>query len=292
MGQQLIALDADSAETAGSISYWALAGDVNFRQLIDALELDGVHERYWPTEITLGEALVRAARACSNGRRQLVRPLGTRGAWALVQEHVTGEESVEHTQLLTGKVAQHGGVQVIDIRVSPGVEVTAALEELVDQIREECVRKQSRLAAADVSGWLVRVATQLHATGLRDRGGIYFMPRDVLPEWRRVARVLSEESEHKVFMIPAMKTDEAVEAILSAVRSNVEEKFSELEGYLAAGVSTKGLNVWERHMADTRSYLDHYVRLLGQALPDLSERLELFTGALTAARITAKEKAA
>jgi hypothetical protein len=132
----------------------------------------------------------------------------------------------------------------------------------------------------------VYVAKQLHAVGLRDRGGVYFVPRDVLPTWRKIARVLADETGHKVFEIPAVKTDEAVEAILTAVRQHVRARFAEAEEYLQGKLSNKGLNALERTLDETRDYVQHYVDLLGQALPELAEKLESIKGALVAARIS------
>lgn len=289
----LIALDATSAEVAGAVSYWSLSGTVELSALRDSLQLEGLPEPLLPTGVTLSEALVRGARVCCNGPRQLIRPLA-RGRWAFVQEHVRDSKHVEHKQLLTGRVEPmgEGKVPTAVVELADGVKPSEAMDALIDQILGESSRQLGLLDGVDCSSWLVRVATTLHATGLRDRGGIYFVPRDVLPTWRLVARVLSEETEHRVYEIPAMRTEEAVAAVLTAVRQTCEGRFHELTTYLAEGVSTRGLNAWERSMAETKRYVEHYVSLLGQALPDLSERLEQLTGALMAARLAAKEVAA
>ncbi len=285
---QIVAL-GEAVETAGAITYWSLSGDIDLEQLREALAIEGVDERlYRGMGITRGEALVRGARACANAR-QLVRPMGKRGAWALVQEHVDGD-NITHKHLLSGSMYE----EEFCVERAPGVERTEALDALIDQIVVEAQRQLGIMTAVDISYWLVNVAKYLHAVSLRDRGGVYFMPRDVLDTWRRITRVLGEESAHKAFEIPAVKSEEAVDAILTAVRDTVKAKFSELEGYLAAGVSTKGLNSWERQMRETKEYVNHYVQLLGEALPDLTDRLENFTGALVLARqsLVDKEKAA
>lgn len=288
----LIALDPQSAEVAGCVTYWSLSGTVSLSELRAALLVEGLAEPLCPQGVTLSEALVRAARVCCNGSRQLVRPLA-RGRWAFVQEHVRDAKHVEHRQLLTGRVEAMGEEKTPTavVELADGVSPTDALEQLCDSILAESQTQLGLMDGVDCSSWLVRVATTLHATGLRDRGGIYFMPRDVLETWRLVSSVLESMTEHRVYEIPAMRTEEAVSAVLAAVRSTVQGRFKELEGYLAEGVSTRGLNAWERNMAETQRYVAHYVELLGTALPDLSERLVQLTGALTAARLAAKETA-
>lgn len=290
----LIAMQDGQLETAGAISYWALSGEVSLTGLREALEFEGVGAGLLPTSITSADALGRAAKDACRDSRQLIRPL-SRGAWAFIQETVVSgdanEPELDHRQLLTGRVklveqADGSKLEQLDIQVSKGVERTEALDQLIDEIRAGAERQKDLLSANDVSYWLVYVAKHLHAVSLRDRGGVYFVPRDVFPTWRLISRVLSEMTAHKVFEIPAVKTEEAVEAILTAVRTQVQAKFEELEGYLAEGVSTRGLNSWERQMLETKDFLARYVALLGQALPDLSTRLDNLTGAIVAARLS------
>jgi hypothetical protein len=287
---------AAELETAGAISYWSLEGEVCLATLRDSLAIEGLEERLLPTGPTLADSLARGARESCADSRQLIRPLA-RGAWAFVQESVVDGDTVTHEQLLVGRVksveAPDGSKeQVIDIQLARGMEMTDELEVLIERIKSATERQKGILSANDMSWWLVYVAKQLHAVSLRDRGGVYFVPRDVLPVWRKITRTLSEETAHKIFEIPAVKTDEAVEAILTAVRSFVAGKFKEAEEYLAGGVSTRGLNALERSLDETHDYVDHYVGLLGTALPDLIDKLENVKGAMVAARIAHKESEA
>lgn len=289
----LVAVQGEEAiETAGAITYWSLEGETVLRALRDALMIEGIDGRLLPSGPTMQEALARGAKASCVDNRQLIRPL-KRGAWAFVQELVADDADgsrLEHQQLLTGctrMVDNADGTkrEAYDVRVSAGAERTEVMDQLVEQIVSEAERQRGVLTAVDVSWWLVYVAKQLHAVSLRDRGGVYFVPRDVLPTWRAVARVLAEETGHKVFEIPAVKTDEAVEAILTAVRQTLSARFAEAEEYLAGKLSNKGLNALERGLDETRAYVEHYVGLLGQALPDLTDKLENIKGALVAARL-------
>lgn len=281
----------ETIETAGAITYWSLEGETNLRDIRDALMIEGVEGRLLPTGPTMQEALARGAKASCRDNRQLIRPL-QRGAWAFIQEQVNADNlHLEHQQILTGRVLLVENTdgtkrEAYDVQAARGVERTEALDQLVDEILSEADRQRGLLTANDVSWWLVYVAKQLHAVGLRERGGVYFVPRDVLPAWRKIARVLSEETGHKVFEIPAVKTEEAVEAILTAVRTHVVSSFKEAEEYLQGKVSNKGLNAIEKKLDETKGYVSHYVDLLGQALPDLADKLENIRGALVQARLS------
>jgi hypothetical protein len=290
----LVAIQGDTEiETAGAISYWSLEGEVELAALKEALAIEGLDAGLMPEGTTRQEALSRGAKAACVDNRQLIRPI-SRGAWAFVQEKVADANEgaeIEHLHLLTGRVevVETGDGQKVeryDVRPAKGIERTEALDQLVDQIKAEADRQRGILNANDVSYWLVRTAKALHAVSLRDRGGVYFVPRDVLPTWRKVARVLADETQHKVFEIPAVQTEDAVEAILTAVRTHVAAKFAEAEEYLRGKVSNKGLNALERSLDDTHGFVSHYVSLLGQALPDLADKLENIKGALVAARLT------
>jgi hypothetical protein len=291
----LVAIQGDEQlETAGAISYWSLEGEVDLDGLRQSLTIEGLEARLLPTGPTLQEALVRGARASCIDSRQLVRPLGKRGAWAFVQERAVRTDGpdveLEYQQILTGQVvlvqqADGSKREEPEVKIARGVERTEAVDQLVDQILAECDRQRGILAANDVSWWLVYVAKQLHAVSLRERGGVYFVPRDVLPTWRKIARILADETQHKVFEIPAVKTEEAVDAILTAVRAHVRAKFTEAEEYLSGKTSTRGLNALERELEGMKGYVAHYVNLLGVALPELTDKLENIRGAMVAARV-------
>lgn len=286
-----VTLDAAN-EAAGAIVFWSLGGDADLARMRLSLELEEVPEKFWPEGPTYSEALLRGARAQAN-QRQLVRPLGKRGAWALVQEHVSGDV-ITHTQVLVGHAepsADVGGLGAFRVQLSPGVERTEATDALIENILAEGLRQVGLVPPVDMSGWLVRVATQLHAVPLRDRGGVYFVPRDVLETWRRISAVVASESQGRTFEIPALKTDEAVDAILTSVRAQVAKQFAALEDYLLETPSNKGLNSWERQLDEMRSYVRHYVELLGVALPELESRLVSLSGALVATRMSLREKA-
>jgi len=161
-------------------------------------------------------------------------------------------------------------------------------QDLADAILASARAQEGVLTAMDVSSWLLWVLRHhVQAVSLRERGGFYFVPRDRLPVWRQVVAVVRACSGHRLFEIPAMRTEEAVEAILTAIRDEAAERMAEMEAYLAGEVSTRGLNSWERRLGELQEKLAHYAELLGVALPDLDAKAITLKGAVQAARIVA-----
>ena len=126
---QIVAL-GEAVETAGAITYWSLSGDIDLERLREALAIEGVDERlYRGMGITRGEALVRGARACANSR-QLVRPMGKRGAWALVQEHVDGDATID-----TARENYQGKYNSESDWAASFLDATIALNEVPENLR-------------------------------------------------------------------------------------------------------------------------------------------------------------
>jgi hypothetical protein len=272
----------EGSEAAGAIVYWQLSGSVDLQDLTDALGTLTVIGAP-PSAPSMEVVLQRAAQQAVSSKRQMVRPLDKRGSYAFVEESVDGQSALKYNQRLTMRVEKAGLDQ------PPYAVVLAhdpeADEPLQAQVYANVNVFKGLLTASDVSSWLLHVMEQVHGVGLRDRGGIYFIPNDCLALWRPLIAALRTVSDHKVFEIPAMRTEEAVEAILTAVRRDAEAALAEMEAYLAGETSTKGLNAIDRRLEEVRVKAAHYAQLLGVQLPDLQAKIVTLTGAAQAARI-------
>ena len=292
MTQQIVAVEAESANIAGALVYWSLSGYVDLQDLAEALTAEGLDaERLLPTAPSADVVLLRAMQQAVHERRQLVRPLGKRGAYSFVQERVTREDGAADESLAWGELVR--GTTTKDDSVTTVVTATQpAGEAIAAEIRSHLELFRDLLITTDYSAWLLwYLFSQVKAVGLRDRGGFYFVPRDQLPAWKRIVSVTKKVSSHKTYEIPAMRTEDAVEAILAAVRGEAETQLQELEEYLSGEkVSTRGLNAAERKLKALREKTEHYAQLLGVALPDLAEKSLILLGAIGAAR-TARDNA-
>lgn len=284
----VMAVEQSEDGIAGALVFWSLSGLVDNRDLVEMAEAEGFDEKYLPAEATRELVAQRAAAASMDGKRQMLRPLSTRGAWDLVEERVTqedgGKERLVYTELVRIKVEE----------VAPGLKgiMLAPFGEenawRVDEINENIEKYTGLHTAMDISSWLLWMLRDLvEAVSLRSRGGFYFVPADRLESWRMVSRIIRGCSNHEMFEIPAVKSDEAVNAIITAVRKEAEEAMAEMEAYLAGDtISTRGLNAQERKIERTQAKVAHYAELLGVSLGDLQEKSVVLLGALNAARLS------
>jgi hypothetical protein len=143
------------------------------------------------------------------------------------------------------------------------------------------LEKQMHLARTEhsaiiVSGWLCSIIER-HFNGVRIRasGGVYYVPPSHLPKWRKLTDALSAISEHNFYYIPAMRTQEAAEAIVTALNAEIAKEVSTAR--LMATYTkppTKGaLSKRTTQVAELRSKLQSYEKLLGQSLGQLAEEL-------------------
>lgn len=279
----------DGSGTAGIVIWWELAGPVAIEDLREALEAEGFGASHMPESPSTMTALWRAAQAAAAGSRQMVRPLSRRGSWEIVFEKVvvdeeSFEEHLEHRAVVRGWVTRVDGAEKASVK-SLDDEIGRGIAEL---IASSVPRYESVLAPSDVSSWLLDLASgrEVQSVSLRQRGGFYFVPQGSVEIWRRIVRAVRAASSHWFGEIPAMRTDEAVEAILRSLRREAETAFGELEQYLAEGeTSTRGLNSSERKLDALRAKIQSYAELFEREQPDLLDEAERYLGAVAAARV-------
>ena len=288
MSAEIVAVSNLQSDVAGAMIFWSLKGKIDLQDLVDQAVYEGLEERFHPSAPSLELSVSRAAESALNGRggpgKKFMLRTVKRGTWDAVLETVVeedGRKSLHYKPLVRVSVDRVDGVKSVDVMPRTAEDV-----ELAQQIAELIPTFKGLMTATDVSAWLLRMLGEyVHAVSLRERGGFYFVPRDEVKSWKKVVRILSEVSDHKLFEIPALQSDDAVEAILMAFRKEVEEQMERLEEYLGGTVSTRGLNAWERDLGKLRLKTDQYAKLLGVALPDLSEKAVTLVGALNAARV-------
>lgn len=279
---ELIAVE--SWEQAGAIVFWKMSGNVDLDDLREAAAAEGIDEKILPGAPSVDTVLLRSAQACITDKRQLIRPLDHRGEWVLETESVVFDGTrkklayVEHVRL---RVAREGNEK------KPVIEAVEPGDlPLAEAIAGQMSLYSGLLTTTDMSNWILNVlGSEVHAIALREKGGFYFVPKDRLDVWRSYVRVVAACSGHRIYELPAMRSEAAVEAILTAVRAEAQTRLDAFESYCAGTVSTRGLNSVERALAKVIDKLAHYSDLLGIQLPDLTEKAVTAAGALAAARI-------
>jgi hypothetical protein len=138
----------------------------------------------------------------------------------------------------------------------------------------------------NLSSWLVRMVYSTHAVGLRDTGGIYFVPRDGVDEWKKLVGAIRAASAHQFFEVPALRSSEAVDAILDALITEAGESILKMEEQLTSDkLGEKALHGRVEKCDAMKSKIESYEALLGTNLDKLRERLDGLKANLAAAAL-------
>ena len=282
----------DFGDEAGAVVYWSLSGAVSHEDLEYEWCVMAELESDWlPSEPSKETALKRALEQFREDRRGcLLRPLGKgRSGYVLVHEHFDdvdgGKPSYRNglsAEILDGKL-------VVDLGAFTSVDSDAHGE----YVEATYKRYLGLLTQNDVSTWLVHLAQRVGAVRLRDSGGIYFVPRDVLDTWRSFVAAIRKVSQHKMFEIPAMRTEEAVNAILDALNAEADAALATLNADLDGWAASEQL---KKHVVETRTRrlrdvdakLTKYEGLLGVKLEALRAQVEQVSARLVAAALEAE----
>lgn len=206
---------ATDVSTAGALSYWRLSGETTVDKLTAAWLAAGLNEDLLPKPVSGRVAVTRAVDALSvkidaNTHREVKQ---ARGWWGIVDATNDGHGNFTHNQL--GRACYDSKNQKVVVKDAPFT--------IEQQIRDNVALARTKLLPGDITSWLVKLAEHCNAVSLRDKGGIYFIPRTQVDFWANVADAVAVAGDFKIFRIPALKTDEAIEAIVDAITQEAEQ---------------------------------------------------------------------
>lgn len=276
----------EDTSTAGALVWWRLSGTIDAGALANAWEEAGFDVDALPNLPAPSTAM---RRACAEFRekRLITRPLRTKGdGVALVRERDTeDDEELEHHVVAKVRLDAVGRckVDVLD-------PAHAALEQRIPALYEAALDQYD---THDVSAWLIRMVEKLGGVRMRQQGGFYFLPHDARASFDATIAVLRSTTSHKFYTIPAMRTEDAVAAVLDAL---VEET-REAQATLTTALSDDelGSSALERRaeMATRAAQkVTRYEALLGVKMTAMLDELETLRASLVAASLVAAAKEA
>jgi hypothetical protein len=276
----------ESVATAGLISYWRLSGTVDLFRLAGAWRSAGLDPQLLPTSCSPVTALGRAVHDQA-AKRVLIRPMAKHGMWAIVEEAVIRHEDGRPDELEYNTIMRvthvPGGTPNFDSTL--GHREASALSTM---ILNAYGQHQTTFACEDISAWLIKLAGLNKAVTLRDTGGIYFVPRPAADFWRRVVQVVQAVSSHRVFLIPAMKNSEAIDAITEAVTREAELAVAAIEAELEKSgddrLGPKALATRADTCRELLAKVTSYEHLLGVQLKVVAQ-VEGLQGSIAAAAL-------
>jgi hypothetical protein len=268
---------------AGALVYWRLEGVLDPAELAVRWKAAGLDTALIPQTPAPTTALTRALREFSS-RRRMIRSLDGRAGHAIVNETAANDDLSYVTELKAR----------LDPAGRPVFE--PADHKLVPRLRADYDYQLSICSSEDVAAWLVRLIRRLDGLALRDTGGFYYLPPAHVAEWQKIVDCLRAVSEHKVFLIPAMRTTDAVDALLDAIVQDAKTEADGMEMELVEGLNGRPLG--ERALKSrvgkceaVEAKVTRYEALLGTKLDVIRTRLEVLRGNLAAAALAAMTEA-
>lgn len=249
----------DHTGRAGAVTWWRLSGTVDHAALAAAWTRAGFDEAKLPAAPGNSAALRRALDTF-RGPHTLIRTL-PKSVYAVVTEAVQdGEDPVYEVQYKVW-------IDMDELEIRFDREVDTAT---VDTIFNAFCKTRQELHPVDISAWLVRAARELSSVGLRDTGGIYFVPEQNAAVWSRIAAVLGEVKQ-QVFELPALKTDSAVAAIMESVITDTTTAVAQLTDALNNTPGSRALRSKAAACEALAAKLRLYEDLLGTKLTAMHE---------------------
>lgn len=271
-------------KTAGAIIWWRLSGDTDLEALKQSWLAMGLDEKLLPDNPSKTVALSRAA-ADQGTARRLIRPLPGGKGWAIVDETPDRVNGRLTYSTLADLRLQGGELVVVNGNYDDSQKLT---DKEVAQVRAAFEGYQRRLTISDVSSWLSHlVAGELKTVSLRDTGGVYFVPADKVDTYRAIVKALCGASRHRMFEVPALKSDEAVDAILDAVLREADGQCEAMETELdTKDFGKRALQARQRSCEKLRLKVEAYEALLGRSMGQVRERIENLKASVVAAELT------
>ncbi len=281
--------DAAHIKEAGACVWWRLSGNINRDVLAAEWAKRGFNEDWLLAPAASSKALRRAVRTCTEERR-LVRPLEGKKGWAIVKERAGGKDLNYRVDLVVTL-----SEPLFKGDTSPQHPVfDDEHHELAAGIRAEFKKHQAQLTPNDASNWLSRlVSERVDAVSLRDTGGIYFIPKHTLGDWRDMVECVRASSAHTILGMPAMPVAETIAAVMDAITVEATSEVANLEAMLEEGkLGKRGLQnrIETTHALDRK--LVRYEGLLGAKLDALRDKLTDVRAAITVAILSAESEEA
>lgn len=287
--EKYISILGDAPNEAGAIVFWNAANAVQRPVLAAAWGDAGLVASLLPPDKTPEVALRESVDDVCERRR--FRRRAPKGGWVIVDESEQGG-ALQWDAGATCTLDKVGRLSV-EFPQGSGAAPNTALE---GELRAAYERHLWELDGATVTGWLVTLARHLNAVALKDTGGVYFIPRESLAQWRAMMAVVSATTGMAVQEIATVLVEEHAERIIAAIISAVErEAGSEAEGMLndiadpSKPLGKRALETRTKKVEALKAKVAAYGNLLGASMDTLGERLEQLSAAIATASLAAPD---
>lgn len=277
--KEFVIVSDGNEDQAGATVWWRLHGEADRQALVLALENEALDQVTDPKPVEPETALRRAVDGL-RGKRRLVRPL-RRGAWAIIEEEL---------DVSNDKLKHWNGPTVTLDKIGRAILKNASVDE-AQQVQTSYAHFLDVLTTHDVSHWLLTQIERLGAIGLREGGGIYYVPPQRMPEWRAIVGALQEAApSHHVYMVPTVRmTADGARAILDSLTSEIESEVTRVFNEVVSG--ELGVRALDKRADDSKALLAkvaQYESVIGERLENLRAQVGALEVDVAAARLAAE----
>jgi hypothetical protein len=270
----------------GGVVYWTLKGAIAHDTLRDAWDMEGLDADLLPSKPSIAQAMHRAiGDACDETIIARSAP-GTNSGYNLLRQTIrNGRPSYDTRWFAVAPAKLPGAPAVLDVAtlMSPS---DAEGTRIADTVADSFARHLTLLTSSDIGAWLVSLAKSLHATPLRQTGGMYFIPAGKLELWMRWSAALEVTGAATMFCIPAMPTQGVIKAVIDAITNETADFVSDID----AKIEKSGLRALDSRKRDIDLFagkIESYAAIIGDATNGLNEKLDALKTRVEAARMSA-----
>jgi hypothetical protein len=270
-------------QAVGRIVFWALNGSVSLERLTQSL-LNVGSSAHPPDAPTATVALHRAVEAIADRFRLDVHGKD-KGVWTIVNSKKI-EESQGASKKVTYDVALQASLELGSLRVEcfAGFPETPDGTDITAELHAEFNKAKGELSSTDVSVWLTSKVKGLAGLALRESGGFYFIPKGKTRNWSAMAYALKQCSKHHLHEIPALRSKDAVDAIMAAITAETKAACDKIEAEIAdAEIGPRALKTRQEEVSALLEKVSGYEELLGEKLEQLRAQAETTRSAVAAA---------
>lgn len=263
-------------EHLGDVTWWRLAEADVERSVLEAVWLGaGLDKALLPAELTPEKALRQAVRDTATGLKDILIRKGQDDkaylAFAVVLETRLGEGKVKYDQLATVALNKATGAISAD---NPNHDT---VKDIVTAYAKYTTTHTSR----DVMTSITKALTEWCAVSLREKGGVYWVPRTRSEEIRKLRTAVSQLGSSAMYLMPVhagADTNAAIgEAAVGALETDLAKIREEIDGFLTNGVDGTHTGTLERRLevfSDLRARADLYRSILNVTVEDLGEQVD------------------
>ena len=276
----LIATDSYEAAN-GSIVYWRIAGGVSAQRLTEAWAaagLDAAKLPRIPEPLTTLRKVLKEIESEDNVK-SVERDTTTLAGFAVLKKLKTSSGKAMWVTQWEALLDANGAL------VLSNVDGTAFDEDLAELLHSKFELERKRLPHTTLSVWLVSLVHDCAAVGLRENGGLYFVPKPNMPLWHKYVGVLNQVSKIRTFEIPALTSTQAAEAVLDALMNESQGLVEKIDDEIET-VGVRALRAREQSLDTYLNKLASYTSVVGDKLAGVQKNVEELKNRLAAAIIS------